>query len=78
MMPAYRLPWWPAGYDEDPSVVIENRWAENKLGRLHELAGEFVRGQAVSDRPCWAVGLVSQLPELALARSVNAACAGPA
>jgi putative tryptophan/tyrosine transport system substrate-binding protein len=35
-----------AGYVEGPSVVIEYRWAENKLDRLHELAGEFVRGQA--------------------------------
>ena len=35
-----------AGYVEGPSGVIEYRWVENKLDRLHELAGEFVRGQA--------------------------------
>src|SRR5262245_60705742 len=35
-----------AGYVEGRSVVVEYRWAENQLDRLHELATEFVRRQA--------------------------------
>src|SRR5262245_36108010 len=35
-----------AGYIEGRNVIVEYRWAENQLDRLHELAAEVVRHQA--------------------------------
>jgi putative tryptophan/tyrosine transport system substrate-binding protein len=40
---AFRLGLRELGYVEDKNILIEWRYAEGKLGRLHELAAEWVR-----------------------------------
>src|SRR5215472_14613406 len=45
MLPGFRQGLRELGYQEDGNIVIEYRYADNSMERLHELVGETVAGR---------------------------------